>query len=618
MKPDKLSVYQLFEAQRRHVVPLFQRPYVWNQEDHWEPLWEDILRQAEAEGRNEIVRPHFLGAVVLNQLPTVARDLDTREIIDGQQRLTTLQVCLAAARRLAEEGGYTELGEEFGRLTVNPRRSSSHDPFKIRTTRSDHEVFSAVMRGLTPDDLRAALGERARGKDTPRLAAAYLFFLEQLRAYLSDGRGDRPEGQFWSFYEALRKRLQLVVIDLEDTDDPQIIFETLNARGVPLLPSDLIRNFVLHRARERGFQIDELYDRWWRELDERADDAPYDGEPLFWKKEVRQGRLTRPRLDLFFFHFLQHESQREFNITRLYQEFGEWWENNWSAEVEEGLQRIRSMSDLFAHLIEPKGSSRESLFLQRLAVLDTSTLYPLLMELLGPKATWEADGDRERALVDLESFLVRRLICRLTTKNYNRFFMSLLRQVSGGSCSSAVIRERLLASEDDTARWPDDTEFKRAWTQLAAGGYIRQDRLRMVLGAIERRLYDPRQEGLWLDSQTTLEHVMPQNWERSWRLPANAARTVVGDDGETMLQRRQRLLQTFGNLTLLTQKLNSTVSNGPYPKKRREIVKQSLLKLNTYFQDVERWDEDEILRRGEHLFNLARTVWPHPSRGAAE
>jgi Protein of unknown function DUF262/Protein of unknown function (DUF1524) len=610
MKPDKLSVYQLFEAQRRHVVPLFQRPYVWEQDQHWEPLWEDIVRQVEAAGRREEARPHFLGAVVLNQLPIASRDIDTREIIDGQQRLTTLQIFLSATRRTSRDLGDERLSSEVERLTVNPLLTGSDDPFKVRPTKSDQPVPSAVMEAPSETDLLKSLSVDGKRSSLPRLASAYVYFLDRLRELMGDGKSADSTARLWDLHPALRERLQLVVIDLDESDDPQIIFETLNARGVPLLPSDLIRNYVLHRARAAGHEIESIYNNWWREFDERPAEDAARADDFFWKREVRQGRLKRPRLDLFFYHFLQHRSLREFNITRLYQEFCEWWASgrDEANSLSGNLENIRLSSETFARFLVPQGRYRERLFLERLLALDTSTLYPLLLELLGADSSLDV-GQRDLILADLESFLIRRLVCRLTTKNYNKLFLSLLRQVREASPSVDIIRSRLLGSDDVAVRWPGDEEFRRAWLELPAYGYIRQDRIRSILEALEGELYTPRQERLGLDCVPTLEHIMPQSWHKNWPIVADAE---PEPNEETAGQRRDRLLQTFGNLTLLTQSLNSEVSNASFDVKRPQITRQSVLRLNAYFQTVDIWTEEDILQRGESLFDLACRVWPRP------
>lgn len=610
MKTDTSSIFGLFQVHRRHVVPLFQRQYVWEENDHWEPLWEDLRKKADEQLSGAAARPHFLGAIVLNQLMIQTRQVDTREIIDGQQRLTTLQLYLAAFRDLIPEDE-KRLVQQLDLLTVNHQLADDPDQrFKVWPTQADQQIFSEVMAARSAERVRGAFD----GAECPRLAEAYLFFSDKLSNYLREDDAGVDSEKLWALYDCLRERLVVVVIDLEEGDDPQIIFETLNARGVPLLPSDLIRNYLLHQAQSEGFDIEPLYNRWWRNFDQDLAEDAQSEDDFFWKREQRQGRLTRPRLDLFFFHYLHFESAEEVSIGQLFREFCQWRQAT-DRDVETILSRLQANSDVFRTFLVPEsggGEPRTKVFLRRLLTLDTSTLYALLLELLGPDGLNVDLEGRLLILNDLESFLVRRMVCRLTIKNYNRFFLSLLKQVRGSSeAPEAVIRERLLGSEEHTARWPNDQEFQAAWLERPAYKDLRNDRIQMVLGAIERRLFDESNaEVLRLDQVTSIEHVMPRSWNAHWQLERPTE--VIDGATETRSQRRDRLVNSFGNLTLLTQSLNSSMSNSPYENKRPEITRQSGLRLNTYFQHVDHWNEDEILRRGEALFRIATEVWPHP------
>ncbi len=614
MKPSKLTVFQLFEAQRRYIVPLFQRPYVWAEEDHWEPLWQDILRKSSDALAGEIGRPHFLGAVVLNQLHTQALQISASEIIDGQQRLCTLQLFLAAFRDVVRSSSQPRLLTQLEHLTRNETLSDdSTEDYKVWPTHADQQVFTEVMSLESLQDLEERFPRKANGnaKQRPRIVEGYLFFHDRITEYCTNEEGNIAVERLLSLLTALQHLLQLVVIDLEHSDDPQIIFETLNARGVPLLPSDLIRNFVLQQARDRGESMEHLYESWWQDFDtEPAEDAKGEDD-YFWKRLQRQGRLNRPRLDLFFHHFIQFQRQRDTNITQLFQEFRDWWERGSYPRVEEGLREIRQYAGAFARFLVPTGNDRTSVFLRRLLILDTSTLYPLLLKILGPDRRDMSDELIEGILVDLESYIIRRMICRLPAKNYNNFFTSLLQEVNRKGVSRGVVRERLLSSVEDTGRWPDNHEFEKAWVDNQVYGWIRRDRVNMVLEAIESALYTSLQEKSGIDQPVTIEHIMPREWLQHWPLPAEP-NAVVDQTGETVEARRNRLIHTFGNLTLLTQPLNSSVSNGPYEQKRRKIMQESTLRLNGYLHDRESWDEDAILNRGRHLFRNASALWPHP------
>ena len=178
MKPDKLTVHDLFQRERRYVVPLYQRSYVWNLEEQWEPLWEDIERHAEAclVADNNVARhSHFLGAIVLNVAKIVGSAVARSEIIDGQQRLTTLQLFLAALRDYAIELG-SKHASKLARLTANDdEKPGSEASFKVWPTNSDRLLFRTIMTAKSPQALLKALNRESEA-DAPRLAAAYFYF----------------------------------------------------------------------------------------------------------------------------------------------------------------------------------------------------------------------------------------------------------------------------------------------------------------------------------------------------------------------------------------------------------------------------------------------------------
>src|SRR5215212_5450175 len=151
------SLKDIFDAQCRYMVPLYQRPYVWNRTAQWEPLWEDVLALAERYVRQDSFRPHFMGAVVLDQLNTATGTLDLRQIIDGQQRLTTLQIIIEAAGDVCDKLGpiASNHTHDLQRLTRNDRRSNDPDEmFKVWPTNVDREHFRRVMSAGSPNELR--------------------------------------------------------------------------------------------------------------------------------------------------------------------------------------------------------------------------------------------------------------------------------------------------------------------------------------------------------------------------------------------------------------------------------------------------------------------------------
>ena len=630
MKTDKITVFDLFERQRRYLVPIFQRGYVWTREGQWEPLWEDIADQARlvqlhkgASGNT--IRKHFLGSIVLSQVPTVIRQVPTSEIIDGQQRLLTLQVLLAALRDAVVKLDDDYLKMQLARLTINPGPfHDNNEQFKVWPTNAYHEDLRNIMNAGLAEALTAKYPQRRYyGKlvpPRPSMVDAYLYFYNMIERFFSD-TDDEDEilSEQQSSQELLQERanilfetvmryIQLVEIQLDSEDDPQVIFETLNARGVPLEPSDLIRNFIFLYAGRRDKDVDTLYNQWWKDYDELSSSTG-----KFWKEKERQGRFYRSRLDLFFFHYLTYRVGHEIKMSHMYQDFKEWWNSTEQRPVEAELEAAKSSSQVFHSFLVADDDHPLGVLAQRLRILDTTTVYPFLLWLCEHRDKIRPD-EFDGILADIESYIVRRAICRLTPKNYNRIFLTLLTKLSKeGLPNRASVHRELLSLEGDSTVWPNDEALKGSLIYEPLYDSIGPRRVRLVLTALELASRTSRQESLPLpiNNSLTIEHVMPQRFKpEEWPYPEQES-----VDKQEQDSRRQTLLHSLGNLTLLTQPLNSEVSNGPFSAKRPEITKQSLLVLNSYFQrfsDDDTWNEDTIIERGKRLAELALRVWTYP------
>jgi uncharacterized protein with ParB-like and HNH nuclease domain len=630
MKTDKITVFDLFEKQRRYLVPIFQRGYVWTKEAQWEPLWEDICDQAELvqsikRDAKTVARKHFLGAIVVSQVPTIIREVPASEIIDGQQRLLTLQVFLAAFRDAINDLGDDYLNIQLGRLTNNPGPLLNDDElFKVWPTNAYQEELKNVMTSRSPEALAPKYPQRRYyGKWVPQrppLVDAYLYFYKMVTDFL---RGPAEESSFSptqtppeimkeranNLYEAVIRYVHLVAIELEAEDDPQVIFETLNYRGVPLEPSDLIRNFIFLYAARQGKDVNDLYARWWKDFDEASGSSG-----KFWKEKEKQGRLFRSRLDLFFFHYLTYQIGSEIKIGHLYQEFKDWWDNSGKPRsLEEELEKAHRSSGIYRSLCVPNEDGRFGCLAQRLKILDTTTVYPFLLWLCeqGDKL---AEEESNGMLADIESYVVRRAVCKLTPKNYNRTFLGLLSKLSKeASATRLSLQKELLALKGDSDLWPNNDMFLDHMANDPLYLTIGPRRVRLVLTALELSSRTPKQEAvqLPLNNSLTIEHILPQSFKsEEWPYP-------IVEKPDLQAQHAQRLiaLHTLGNLTLLTLPLNSADSNGPFSTKRSKITGNSLLVLNSYFQrfaDNHVWDERTIGERGKVLSELALKVWDYP------
>ena len=617
MKPDKTSVYDLFYNQRRFAVPLYQRPYVWSLEAQWQPLWQDIDDKAQAVLQRQTDVPHFLGAIVTGQRPVFGNRISSWDIIDGQQRLTTLQVVLKAFKDVmnAQAGKESKYDFDLKRITVNEGLMDEPDEqFKVWPTNSDRAVFRAVMSAGTINkviaEFPAVRGRRRR--PAPKLAEAYVFFYRAMERFLAgaDDVAATPEARSDALFETFRRYLQVVNIELEPGDDPQVIFESLNGRGVALLPSDLVRNLVFMRAASSApVDVDTLYSNYWKQYDEARFGSSIDAGP-WWKEEERQGRLKRPRLDLFLFYYVQYRTEQEVHIGHLFQEFRKWWEHSAAKDVAGALAEMHRYADAFRRWLEPEGFDRVDEFSRWLSALDTATVYPLLFLLLVEKTETSAE-ERDGMLSDLESYLVRRAICGLTNKGYNRFFITLMRKLqASSSIDRGALRAELMAGKGDSSRWPTDEEFGRAFIHRAAYQAIRRPVIAKLLDSLERVMVDKVNDEIEIKAKLSIEHVMPQEWESYWPL---------ADPNDDAVELRELMLQTFGNLTLVTPEFNSKLSNRDFKTKKKEIKRTSRLLLNRRFweDELQDWDEAAIRLRSRELFDLARRRWPHPMSPAA-
>ena len=504
MQPTYIEIAQVFSQDQRYTVPLFQRPYVWSREDQWEPLWDDILgvlRRLQLRDGDSIVANHFLGTIVLEQKPTPTGSLPRREVIDGQQRLTTLQILLKAV---------------------------------------------------------------------------------------------------------VRHYMRLIVLDLDQGDEPQAIFETLNAHGTPLLPTDLIKNWLLWEAARQKLEPAPLYESFWR---------LFDRDHGYWRARVGTGHAARARVDTFLQNWLSKETSEAVSAKHLYDRFLRYAEGKGGADTSQlgvpGLMAsIHADALRFLKIDKPIGGRRFDLFLERLKRLDVIVFHPLLLEVMARTEADPSEADEFGGI--LESYLVRRLVCGAQTRSYGSLAITILKAIrlQGHRRTCDVLRE-VLAALTGTDEWPSDEAFYRNWTSRPFYGYFKRDRVLMILQALEHRYQsrngkaEPLMSFDW--SQLQIEHVMPQAWESHWPLP-----------GGVSPEERKVNLQRIGNLTLVSGKLNSGLSNGPWLDlsekqrgKRSGLHKHTMLMINRNLLDeFQEWGDVAISARADRLFADAKEIWP--------
>lgn len=584
-------------------VPLFQRRYVWNETEQWSPLLDDLILVSEQILSGREPNPHFLGAIVLQQQMHEIDGLPTRIVIDGQQRLTTLQILIHALLECTKEMELEDVSLRLQDLVYNPKHyaKSQSDQIKLTPTNQDRHAFQKVLNGdLAETDLE---------KITNNIYAAHAFFNYGFKSWIQTGSENQtknysPAERAASLASAVSYFLNMVVIDLNIDDDAQLIFETLNARGTPLSPSDLIKNAIFQKLAAEE-DPSRLYEKYWKVL-----------ESPFWEVEVSSGRLLYPRLSLFINQWLISKLHKEITYRRLFSEFKSYLTVSESS-AEDFLKDINDNAMIYQQLhlmaADPNADlSSVALFVYRLNNLESDVFKPILIWLLDPSREAIPSNQIDKFISSLESWMVRRVATKSNTKNYNKFVIEILRKIEKQPRSKAGdFLENFLAEQTSYLNhWPSDKEVVQVLTTYPLGWRITRARLRVILEALEDSLRGwsgakPSHEQRMRRYSSTVEHIMPKAWEKNW--PA------VKD--EFARKYRDNIIQTLGNFTLASRRLNSKMSNGPWEEKKKALSDAQLTSLalnKDVFSEAE-WNETKIEARTARLLNEFIHYWPVPN-----
>jgi len=639
MKPDTHTIQQLFERDVRYLVPLYQRPYVWDEEHQWAPLWDDIsaLLQHQENGDGAGLWSHFLGAIVLDGAKPTPGQIPRFTVIDGQQRLTTLQLLVGAAARALVDVGAADDAALLRELIINnPLKAKGTDRLKVWPTNANRTSFTAMMAPEGPppghlDDPDNLIDEAFAYFKT--CAADYLTGADEAaeEPAVADGNAGAPQadrvntGDLASTVPALgpgdakdpaerlaeraeRLRitlcdlLKVVSITLEADDNAQVIFETLNARGTPLLALDLVKNVVFALAANQGRDTDVLYEQVWRpQLDQD-----------YWRQERRQGRLNRPIGELYLMHWLTMRLERVIPATELFATFRQ----SILTPATDAEVLIRELCDdaaVIRSFDTPEPKTPEAEFFARLGPLDAGTVLPIVLLLFrSPEVSEER---RRRALRILESWLARRALMRLTAKNYNRLVPRLVAKIKEDlEHADDALLAALSGGEGEISRWPTDGEFRDFLAHRDVYGTVSQPRLIMALAAVEATLYSNKTDIPELADTLSLEHLIPQDWEDNWPLTDGNGTPLEGEALEEATERRRSRMHRLGNLTIVTSPLNSSLSNSAWETKRKALNAESKLLLNARLAERGSWDEDAVEAHSAWLADRLVKVWPEPDR----
>ncbi len=602
VQPIKQTLAELFERTLIYVVPSYQRLYVWTLQDQWEPLWLDIAEIANriltdptpahtSANAIDSVEPHFLGAVVLKLSGSTPDLAQQWRVIDGQQRLTTLQLLIAAAVTELEHAGFHDHSDRLRDLTTNFHRSSPNRKrtFKITHQRHrrghDYEPFPEVMAA-------ALTGNSATPPDGP-LSECYQFYKSAIKTWLNEHSG-HGDSQAQALATTIVLKIYIVAIYLDPHEKEHIIFETLNARGEPLTEWDKIKNYLLYKADQQPEIAQEIF---FEEYLDRFD------EP-WWRQSVGRG-VQRPRTDIFADYWLESTTRTPVAIRRVFREFQRHVDSH-EQDLENIMEGFLGDAHYFEQFekLESLSASREALFHSRRLDLSIGAIWPLLLYL---QRLDVERSERDRCFAILESYFVRRMIAGYQARAYDQIALDLLNTIASAHAKGVgianTIMEHLLQYSEAASIWPNNIEVKEAVLNRHLPRYAQ----RLILVAIENRLITNRASLTNLASNIQIEHIMPTAWQpESWPLPDSVEPEYAAD-------KRDQAIWTLGNLTLLNGRLNAAISNAAWSRKCAEIQKSDNLFLNRRLleQSPDEWTEHRIFERGAWMYEEIVKIWPH-------
>jgi hypothetical protein len=561
MKASERNVQQLLHSSDQYVIPVFQRYYTWGTAN-WEQLMEDVadLLAAEAD-----VRRHFMGSIVTVPDGHQPGAVPAYQVIDGQQRLTTISILLCGVRDVARSKGWDALAAEVEENYLIHRFKKGRERFKVFPRLRDRSAYLALV------DAAACPLEG-------QIKEAHGFFFNAVRDLASS------EPELRRFFAAVTTRLDFVSITL-GTESPYKIFRSLNSTGVDLTEADLIRNHVF-----MSMPIDEqdnFDDTLWRDLESRF---------------VRDGRLVGRDIEAFLRDALMRGG-RYVGRDGTFEEFERRFPAGQFAprEVAANLIATSVLYDTVRGATQHPDAEVEAA-LRAIRELNVTTAFPLVTALLERAGQGELNPSELLVLLrGIASFVLRRFICGLSSRAYSVWFVAACREPLNSA--DAVIEFFR------TKGWPSDGEFKAKFVRF---NLYRSKYDRAILEALERAS-QVRSERVRLDG-CSIEHVMPQAIDETGADGRNWA-VALGPDWRTA---HAEWLHTPGNLTLVGADYNSEMSNREFGIKK-PVLAASKVYLNQHFTAAELtdWSVANIEARGSGLADLAFKLWPAPTNSPA-
>ncbi|WP_237003009.1 DUF262 and DUF1524 domain-containing protein [Helicobacter pylori] len=529
------------------VIPIYQRVYSWEKEQCKE-LWDDIIKI----GGDDKMDGHFIGSI-LYVLDGITHSDNTLLIIDGQQRLTTITLLLTALRNHWSD-----------------KRKEIEDHYLINSDKDGDKKFRLILSDSDKDTLLSLIDKDKRKPSEPlsKIVENFKFF----EKWISENTN-----KLETIFKGLEK-LMIVYIALEKgKDDPQLIFESMNSKGMELKQTDLIRNHIVMETEVK--KQEDFYNQYWRAME----------------KDFKQDETL---FNQFVRHYLTIKTREIPNIKKVYVALKDYRQKE-RIGIEDLLKDLQKYCGYFCRIAFKKEADKDlNKALGFLVDLKMDVIYPLLLELYSDYS----DGVLSKAdfipiIALIESYICRRAVCNLGTNSLNKVFPSFTKHIQKDEYFKSLKAHFGYLTEKQ--RFPNNDEFKNLFITIDFYKFKKKEYFFERLENFDTK--EPVNT-----KECTIEHIMPQTLTEEWKK----------DLGENFQAIHDKYLNTIGNLTLTGY--NSKYSNNSFQEKQgmEKGFKDSPLRLNQSLRDLESFGEEEIKKRANDLADLALKIWTYPKLDA--
>ena len=560
------AVHHFLGTDQQFTIPIFQRRYNWTKKQ-CEQLFDDMLMIGQSSDAT-----HFLGSVV--HLSDTYKVIPTYRIIDGQQRLTTLILLLSALARFLKENSVEDMGitsEKLINKYIINRDEEGDLKYKIKLNEPDNKTLHEVINYIMSE--KKVICSTHDSSKTIWDNYSYFFhrITEENAKILFDG--------FLKLY--------LIIIRLdEELDNPQLIFESLNSKGLTLSKSDLIRNYVLMGLKPH--EQDAIYKEFWEEMEQLP--------------EIKQYTFDR-----FIKDYLTTKQNKIPVQKELYNEFKRYAQKFIREQpLEDKFENIKALTkDIYKYFkyFEKFYAGEEEddalrLSFKNVYVLGQKVITPFFLHLYDDYDNGLISNLELFNIVNItESYIYRRNTCDLSNQSLKTIFAGAYEKLDKNNYFDSY--QLLLLNEEGEKRFPKNREFGDSFVKRKI--YNKTTIEKYKLGKLEN--FGHEKEPTNIDS-LSIEHIMPQKEELSeeWQ-------KELGRDWKEI---QEKYLHTIGNLTLTGY--NQKLSYLPFHEKRDMVngFKDSNIRLNKPLANLNYWNENQIIKRASDLRKEANKIWPYP------